>query len=94
VEARPLLAWEPEIAEERRGIEMLTEKVSGSSQTDPRVSLEDQLDWLHKISLDVEAFVAALPKGELDGRIEEGMAALRELLDPASWTSGVRTQQR
>ncbi len=43
-------------------------------------------------SLEAEAFVAALPKGELDGRIEEGLAALRELLDPATRTT--RSQGR
>ncbi len=93
VEERPLLAWEPEIAGERRGIEMLSEKVSGHPQTDARLSVEDYLHWLHKMSLEVEAFVEALPKGELDGRIKEGMGALRELLDPASRTSAGQGRQ-
>ncbi len=92
VEARPLLAWEPETAGERRTIEALSEKVSGHPHSDARLSVEDCLHWLHKLSLEAQAFVAALPKGELDGRIEEGLAGLRELLDPTARTT--RSQGR
>jgi hypothetical protein len=92
VEARPLLAWEPDIAGERRSIEALSEKVSGHPQPDVRLSVEDYLHWLHKLSLEAGAFVEALPMGELDQRIGEGMAALRELLDPASRTHLETTQ--
>ncbi|MDQ3328357.1 MAG: ParB/RepB/Spo0J family partition protein [Chloroflexota bacterium] len=94
VEERPLLAWEPEIVDERRSIETLSEKVSGHSKPDSMLSVEDYLHWLHKMSLEVEAFIEDLPNGELDQRIEEGMAALRELLVPASRTSPGQVRRR
>ncbi|MDP9382580.1 MAG: hypothetical protein M3Q29_21065, partial [Chloroflexota bacterium] len=87
LEDRPILAWEPEIAAERRIVESLSEKVSGHPQSDVRLSVEDYLGWLHKLALEVEKFVAALPEGELDQRIEEGMATLRKMLDPAGHTT-------
>ncbi len=56
LEDRPILAWEPEIAAERRIVESLSEKVSGHPQSDVRLSVEDYLGWLHKLALEVKSW--------------------------------------
>ncbi len=65
LDAHPLLAWEPVIAQARAATEGIAERVSGRPHTDALVCAADARRWVHRLRREMETFdVATGPLSE------------------------------
>ncbi len=80
-EVRPLLAWEPVVAEERAATEEMARRVSGQPRSSESVGVEDRRRWAHKLRREVEQFRDWGGDEVKDPQTLAELSAVRALLD-------------